>query len=213
MVNKDFTPAKPLIIEPALALLEFSSIAAGIQCADAMVKRAVLDVVHAGTINPGHFLVLVGGSVAEVEEALTAGKVTAPNALTDSLFLAGVHPDVVRAIGNSRKKPIGDALGIIETYHVPAAIQAADAGIKGAQVLLIEIRLAEGLHGKGLVFFNGAVSDVEAAVALATGVLKSDQIVQQVVIPQLHAEIMDILIGSTRFGVQIGWAVGSTDDE
>ncbi len=213
MLNKDFTPAKPLVIEPALALLEFSSIAAGILCADAMVKRAVLDVVHAGSVQPGHFLVLIGGSVAEVEEALTVGKEIAPDALSESIFLAGVHPDVVRAIGNTRKKPIGDALGIVETYHVPAAIQAADAGIKGAEVQLIEVRLAEGLHGKGLVFFNGNVSNVEAAVELAVGVLKSDQLVRKVVIPQLHAEIMDILIGSTRFGVQIGWAVGNADDE
>ena len=41
---------KPLVIEPALALLEFSSIAAGVFAGDAMVKRAQLDVIHAGTV-------------------------------------------------------------------------------------------------------------------------------------------------------------------
>ena len=46
-----------------------ASIAAGILAGDAMVKRATLDVVHAGTVHPGRFLVLVGGSVGEVEEA------------------------------------------------------------------------------------------------------------------------------------------------
>jgi microcompartment protein CcmL/EutN len=35
------------MIEPALALLEFSSIAAGIEAADAMVKRAPIDVSRA----------------------------------------------------------------------------------------------------------------------------------------------------------------------
>ncbi|MCA0453594.1 MAG: BMC domain-containing protein [Chloroflexi bacterium] len=213
MAQKEITPAQPLVIEPALALLEISSIAIGILTVDAMVKRTALEVVHAGTVHPGHFLILVGGPVAEVEEAITVAKEMAADTLTESLFLANVHPDVVSAIGSNRKKPVGDALGIIETYHVPAAIQAADAGIKGAEVRLLEVRLAEGLHGKGLVFFNGDVSDVEASVEMATGVLKTDQIVRKIVIPQLHAEVMDILIGSTRFGVQIGWAVGNTDDD
>ena len=50
----DLTPiSKPLVIDPALALLEFTSIAAGILAGDAMVKRATLDVVHAGTVRIG----------------------------------------------------------------------------------------------------------------------------------------------------------------
>ncbi len=36
------------MIEPALALVEFSSIAAGLQAADAMVKRAPIEVLKAG---------------------------------------------------------------------------------------------------------------------------------------------------------------------
>src|SRR5262245_61064249 len=91
-----------LVIEPALALLEFTSIAAGVQAGDAMVKRATLDVVHAGTVQPGHFLVLIGGPVAEVEEALKAGKETAPDVLHDHIFLPGVHPEVVRALAGKR---------------------------------------------------------------------------------------------------------------
>ena len=62
------------MIEPALALLEFSSIAAGIQAADAMVKRAQIDVIRAGTVQPGKYLVLIGGEVADVEESLAAGR-------------------------------------------------------------------------------------------------------------------------------------------
>jgi microcompartment protein CcmL/EutN len=41
------------MIEPALALVEFSSIAAGMQAADAMVKRAPIDVIKAGTVHNG----------------------------------------------------------------------------------------------------------------------------------------------------------------
>jgi microcompartment protein CcmL/EutN len=199
------TPVKTLNIEPALALLEFSSIAAGIYAGDAMVKRAQLDVVHAGTVHPGRFLVLVGGRVAQVEEALKAGRENALDSLNDYIFLPGVHQDVVRALGGGRTPETTDALGIIETNSVPSAIHAADKGIKGAQVTLVEIRLADGLNGKGLILFSGLVSDVEAALELSTSALQKGQLIKQVVISQLHADIAKIIRTHTRFGVHMGW--------
>ncbi len=211
-MSKGKFQTKQLNIEPALALLEFSSIAAGILAADAMVKRAMLDVIHAGTVQPGRFLILVGGAVAEVEEALKAGQESAPDVLNDHIFLAGVHPDVVHALSGKRFRRTDDALGIIETNSVPAAISAADKGVKGAQVSLIEVRLADGLNGKGLVFFSGLVSDVEAAVEIATEILQSGQLIRQVVIPKLHGEIRQIIQESTRFGAQLGWHSGSIDE-
>ena len=61
-------------IEPALGLLELESIAAGIEVGDAMAKRAPIDLIRAGTVHPGKYHVLVGGAVADVEEALEAGR-------------------------------------------------------------------------------------------------------------------------------------------
>ncbi len=198
-------PSK-LVIEPALALLEFSSIAAGVLSADAMVKRATLEVVHAGTVQPGRFLVLLGGLVAEVEEALKAGLETTPDALVDHIFLPGVHPDVVRALAGGREVKAEDALGIVETYNVPAAIHAADKGIKGAEVTLMEVRLADGLGGKGIVLFTGKVSDVEAAIEISDEALKDGgQMLRHVVIPQLHSDIAKIVRANTRFGSNLGW--------
>jgi microcompartment protein CcmL/EutN len=196
---------KPLVIDPALALLEFTSIAAGILAGDAMVKRAALDVVHAGTVHPGRFLVLVGGSVGEVEEALKAGKEAAPDALHDHIFLPGVHADVIRALAGGRSPKDDDALGIVETRTVSAAIHAADKGVKGALVTLLEVRLADGLDGKGLVLFTGIVSDVEAALDLVDKALQPEQKVRQVVIPQLHGDMAKIVRANTRFGAQLGW--------
>ena len=196
---------KPLAIEPALALLEFSSIAAGVLAADAMVKRATLTVVHAGTVQPGRFLVLIGGEVAEVQESLKAGLETAPDALSDHIFLPHVHPEVVRALSAIRSVQPDEALGVVETRTVSAAIHAADRGVKGANVTLMEIRLADGLGGKGIVFFSGRVSDVEAALDIAASVLSESQKVRQVVIPQLHQDIAAVIRDPTRFGAQLGW--------
>lgn len=196
---------KTLTIDPALALLEFTSIAAGVLAGDAMVKCATLDVVHAGTVQPGRFLVLVGGAVAEVEEAVKAGRESAPESLHDHIFLPGVDPKVVQALGGGRSPKADDALGIVETCTVSAAIHAADKGVKGAEVNLLEIRLADGLDGKGLVFFTGIVSDVEAALEIVDGALESAQKVKHVVIPQLHGEMAKIIQANTRFGTQLGW--------
>jgi microcompartment protein CcmL/EutN len=204
----DLSPgAKPLVIEPALALLEFNSIAAGVLSADAMVKRATLAVVHAGTVQPGRFLVLIGGEVAEVQESLMAGLETAPDALSDHIFLPHVHPEVVRALSAVRVLKPDDALGVVETRTVPAAILAADRGVKGAEVTLMEIRLADGLGGKGIVLFTGQVSDVEAALEIADSVLTETQKVRQVVISQLHPDIAAVLREHTRFGAQLGWPI------
>jgi microcompartment protein CcmL/EutN len=188
------------MVEPALALLEFSSIAAGIQAADAMVKRAPIDVIKAGTVQPGKYLVLIGGQVADVEESLAAGREVGASAAVNFVFLPQVHPEVVEAIGGGRVPEVTDALGVVETTTVAAAIHAADAGIKGAEVRLVEVRLADGLGGKGIVLFSGLVADVEAAVEIGVGVLeRRDLLVRQVVIPQLHPEMWENVADATRF--------------
>ena len=188
---------------PALALLEFSSIAAGIAAGDAMVKHAPVAAIQTGTVQPGHYLVLVTGDVASVEEAVKAGQEMGRETLRDQVFLPNVHPDVVRALGGQRQLPAGDALGIVETVAVAAAIGAGDAGIKGAEVDLIQIRLADGLGGKGLVFFTGLVSDVEAAVEIAATAAQP-HLLRQVVISQLHPDMRpNVHLG--RFGGHFDW--------
>jgi microcompartment protein CcmL/EutN len=188
------------MIEPALALIEFSSIATGIKAADAMVKRAPIDIIKSGTVQPGKYLVLIGGEVADVEESLQEGKDVGRTCMVDFVLLPHVHPEVVDSIGGGRVPDPNDALGVIETTTVAASIHAADAGIKGAQVRLVEVRLADGLGGKGIVLYSGLVADVEAAVEIGVGVLETpDLLVRQVVIPQLHPDMWGNVSDATRF--------------
>lgn len=192
------------MIEPALALVEFSSIAVGIRTADAMVKRAPINVIKTGTVQPGKYLVLIGGLVADVEESLAAGREVGAEALLDYVYLPQVHPEVVDAVGGGRVPQVIDSVGVVETTTVAAAIHAADAGIKGAEVRLIEVRLADGLGGKGIVLFSGLVADVEAAVEIGVGVLEHPGLlVHQVVIPKLHPEMWDNVVEATRFRTRV----------
>jgi microcompartment protein CcmL/EutN len=192
------------MIEPALALVEFSSIATGILAADAMVKRAPIDTIKTGTVQPGKYLVLIGGMVADVEESVAAGREVGATALVDYILLPQVHPEVVEAVGGGRVPEVTDSLGVIETTTVAASIHAADAGIKGAVVRLVEVRLADGLGGKGIVLFSGLVADVEAAVEIGVGVLERPELlVRQVVIPQLHVEMWENVSEATRFRTRV----------
>jgi len=187
-----------VIIQPALALLEFDSITAGIVAGDAMVKRAPLDLLKAGTVQPGKYLVLIGGNVADVEEAIDAARSTDSGSLVDVVFLPDVHPDVVASVAGARRSDEGEALGVIETTTVAAIIQAADAGVKGARVTLRELRMADGLGGKGYLLFGGSVADVEAGVAIGSARI-GRQLVRNTVIAQLHSEMLDNLAVDGRF--------------
>ncbi|MEK7252317.1 MAG: BMC domain-containing protein [Actinomycetota bacterium] len=195
-------------MNPALALLEFGSIAAGIQAGDAMIKRGPVAEIIAGTVHPGRYLVLVTGEVGAVEEAVAAGVETAGGSLLDRVFLPDVHPAVADAVRGERLEPGGEAVGVIETTTVAAAIEAADAAVKGAMVILVGLHLADGLGGKGYAVFSGTVSDVQAAVGIGVGRVAPQLLVGSVVIPRLHDEMGGNLFEAHRFGSRVGWDGG-----
>ncbi len=187
-------------MQPAIGLLEFSAIAVGILAGDAMVKRSPVEVIYAGTVHPGKYLVLVAGEVAHVEEALPAGREAGSGALLDEIFLPDAHPHVADALRGKRRAGDRDALGVVETATVAAIVGVADRGVKGASVNLREIRYADHLGGKAYCLFDGPVADVEAAVELAVGGLsRPELLVSQVVIPRIHGEMADNLDATSEF--------------
>lgn len=186
--------------DPAVGLLEFSSIAIGIVAGDAMVKASPVGSIYAGSVHPGKYLVLVSGDTASVEVALDAGRDAGVAALLDTLFLPDVHPAVVGAIVGGADTAWGEdeALGIVETTTVAAVIAAADAGVKAADVEVGAVRLADGLGGKGYVLFFGVVAEVEAAMEAAT-VRTEGHLVADRIIPQLHDAMAENLQRNLRF--------------
>lgn len=193
--------------DPAIALIEFDSISAGIVAGDAMVKSSPISAIYAGTVHPGKYLVLVSGDTASVEMALDMGESMGSGHVLDRVFLPDIHEDVVEAIvGGAKSADMdGEALGIVESESVASIINAADAGVKAAHVTVSAVRLADGLGGKGYLLLSGVVAEVEAATDAAVARLAvHGTLVRSDVIAQLHEEMTDNLSAGFRFLKRVG---------
>lgn len=176
-------------LQPALALLEIDSIAVGILCGDAMVKRSPVQLLRAGTVHPGKFLVLVSGPVATVDEALIAGREAAAGHLLDQLYLPQIDPQVTAALCGRQVHGDLEAYGVVETCTAAAAVDAADRAVKGADVTLRNLRLADDLGGKAYFSVAGDLTDVQTAVQMAWQGIAAEARGSRVVIPRLHEDM------------------------
>jgi len=155
-------------IHPAIAVLEFDDIPAGISATDAMLKRAPIAFFKCGTITQGRYLTLIGGTTASVLEAADEGVRHAGDHLLDHVVLPDVHPRLYEGALGNRHPREGGSLAILETSTVSASVRGAEAALKGTPIELVEIRLADsGLAGKGVVVLEGQLHDIDAGVSLA----------------------------------------------
>lgn len=186
----------------ACGMLEFSSIASGIESADHMLKAADVEPVLLKTLCPGKFIVGVKGSVGAVTAAVEAGLRCGGVRVVDWFTLANVHADVFPALSGTGAALLApnaadalQSLGIIETYAASASVLAADCAVKAASVLLLDIRLAMGLGGKGYLLLTGDVAAVQAAVDAGSAKAGAEGLlVSCVVIPRPTQKLWDHLL-------------------
>lgn len=186
---------------PAVAVVEFREIPMGILATDAMLKKAPIAFVKSGTITRGRFLTLIGGTTAAVEESLGEGLRCGGEAVLDHLLLADVHPRVYDAVLGERRPAGSGSLAIIETETVASNVRAAELALKGTDVELVEIRLADtGLSGKGISIYRGELHEIEAALAIVLGFLQQGGVaVRYNVIPSPHDALMRQIGAGTEF--------------
>lgn len=189
-----------------MALLEFATVAAGVLASDFMVKRSPIALLRCGSIHPGRFLVLVGGSVASTEEAYTAGLQVAEreSALCGSVFLGDVHPMLHDAVLGTRREVAGDALAVIETRSSPALLAAVDAAVKSTPVILSEVRLGDDLGGHALALMSGTLFDAETALAICAE-RAGQELLARTLLPRLDPDLRALLDRGTRFDPCPAW--------
>jgi microcompartment protein CcmL/EutN len=173
----------------ALGLLEISSIAKGVEAADAMCKAAGITLSKAYPTSRGKFVIVISGPVGEVESSLRAGREMAGAALMESYIIRNVHKEVLSALSGKLKYDKLEALGFVETKDVVPAIYAADIAAKAAHVHMIEVRAGSGIGGKGYFSVTGEVGAVRSAVAAAAGAIGPDKLVSRIVIPNAHEQL------------------------
>jgi microcompartment protein CcmL/EutN len=174
----------------AIAAVETSSIAQGMVTADAMVKEAEVVVLEASVLSPGRYWIVVGGDVADVRVAHRRGVEVAADALLDQLFIPQLHAGVIPALRGVVPGSDDDAVGVLETLTAASAIVAADVAAKAANIVLRDLRLANGIGGKGVVVLSGSVSDVQAAIAGGRAeAQKRGLLARAVVIPRMDARL------------------------
>ena len=179
----------------AVGLIELSSIAAGFEVCDAMLKTADVDLILARTICSGKYMVLVRGDVAAVRASVDAGTRTGDFSVIDTFVIPNLDESIFPALSGTTKIEALEALGIIESFSVASLIEGADAAVKAANVKLIEIRLAMALGGKAFVSLTGSVADVRSAVeAGAALIAEKGLLVNKVVIPQPRRELLNEMI-------------------
>lgn len=175
----------------AVGMVEFNSIAMGIEAADLMVKAAMVEPLMMKTICPGKYLVGVYSEVASVQAAVGVGLECGRDAVVDHFVIPNINPAVVSAMGGAVELTAGPAVGIIETFSVASSIVAADVASKAANVEIIDLRIAMGLGGKAFCLVAGDVASVEAAVgAGAQSVAASGMLVRKVVIPSISPQVL-----------------------
>ena len=179
----------------SIGLIELSSIAAGYQVTDAMLKAADVDLVLSRSICSGKYMVMIRGEVGAVQAAVSSGISSGTFSVIDSFVIPNLHESVFTAIAGTTKIEALEALGVLESFSVASLIEGADAAAKAANVELIEIRLAMALGGKAFVTLTGDVAAVQSAVdAGAQMVAQKGMLVNRVVIPHPRPELLTEMI-------------------
>jgi len=159
---------------PALGVLEISTIARGVVAADAGLKRAPAVLLCSRAVSGGKHLVMFEGGVAEVDEAIGAARAIAGDLVLDRVELPAADDQVWPMLGapvappDWAPDPAAEAVAIIETRTVCAAIAAADAACKVALVTVRDTRFAVDLAGKAYFTLTGTLDAIEAAARAAS---------------------------------------------
>jgi microcompartment protein CcmL/EutN len=179
----------------ALGMIEVVSIPAGIEAGDAMLKTATVDLVAAHAVCAGKYIVVITGEVAAVKTAIASGIESAGMKIVDSIVIANVDEQVPLAVNMCNEIDKIEAVGSMETFSLCAALIAADAMAKAAEVRLIEVRLGRGLGGKAFITLTGKVAAVSAAIKAAKSLDEVKGLVSEdVVIPSPHPDLLESLL-------------------
>jgi len=184
----------------AIGVIELASIYKGYHVQDEVLKSANVQKLVARSICSGKYLMIVRGTVADVETAVNIAREVGGFSVVNLTVIPRVDPRIFPAIAGtiSLETKCGQNVGamlILETFSVASAIKAADAAVKEADLDIIRVHVAMAIGGKGIVVMTGDVAPLEAAVNPAVEAIKEDgMLAGYVLIRNPHEDVLRELI-------------------
>ena len=179
----------------ALGLIEFNSIARGIESADIMLKTAQVQMVQARPVCPGKYIAIIAGDMGAVEASMQEGIKDGDALIVDTLLIPNLRSDVIEAILAAGPVRRQNAVGIMEYFSIASAVVGADEAAKTSDITLIEVRLGIGIGGKSFVSLTGDVGAVKEAVrAGCREAEKNGMLITSTVIPSLSREMWEFIL-------------------
>ena len=173
----------------AVGMVELSKIYKGYDVCDKMMKAADVTLLRSTPICPGKHIILFSGDTGAVETSLQTGINVGEKDVVNTFFLPNIHPTVINVLRKKDAPRRDNALGILEFRTVAAAVEGADAAVKAADVHLIQIRIGQGIGGKGVFIMEGEVSAVQSGAKAAQ--LKVEGLLGTTVIPNPDIQMWD----------------------
>lgn len=161
-------------MKKSIGILEFRSIAKGIEVTDVMLKAADVQLILSTPLCPGKYITIVCGEVGPVNVAVDAGRRAGCEFAMESHVISNVSEAVFPALTGTTQVDHYASLGIIETITAVSSVVAGDIAVKASNVTLLDIRIARGLGGKGFVMLTGEVSSVRMAIQACEDKLKQE---------------------------------------
>ncbi|MCT4605790.1 MAG: BMC domain-containing protein [Marinisporobacter sp.] len=182
-------------MKKSIGLLEFKSIAKGIEATDQMLKSANVELILSSPLCPGKYITLLCGDVGAVKNAVKAGEHIGGTFVIDSYVIPNVHEEIFPALTATTDIDKISSIGIVETMSAITAIMAGDIAVKAANVQLLEIRVARGLGGKGFILLTGDVGAVKSAVKTCENQLEqTGDMISTVVIASPSKDLINKLV-------------------
>ncbi len=124
----------------------------------------------------------------------------APNEILDDVLLPDVHKRVVKALDGERRFHDFDSMVVLETSTIAAILRSTDAVVKGAAVDVAELRVGNGLNGRGLAVLTGDLTNVEVAAEIAGRVLSGRNVTLcHSIVSNVHEQFAGHVANTTRF--------------
>ena len=106
----------------SIGLLEYKSIAKGMEACDEMLKSSNVELVLASPVCPGKYIVILSGDVGAVENAVKVGKSIGDSYLISDYLIANVNENVFPVITGTIDMGKIDSLGFIETGEIISTV-------------------------------------------------------------------------------------------